>query len=186
MIVAVSICAGLLLRLAIGGSISALSRVQLRGELVLILLLVAQSLAPTMRLGGLAGDVLRLVWISTFPLLVALTLANRRQPGLLLMGLGVLLNFLVVVANQGMPVSALAIRAVNPSAILAIPTTDLVHVMGVASTKLPWLADLIPLTGPGPLQNVVSAGDCLLFCGVCAFLGLVRASEVAPHIPVQD
>src|SRR5207244_11257664 len=48
--------------------------------------------------------------IASYALLLAFVAGNVRRPGLSVMGLGLLLNGVVIAANGGMPVSAAAVR----------------------------------------------------------------------------
>ena len=59
---------------------------------------------------------------------------------------------------------------------LAVPVGDFVHVLGLPATRLPWLADILPLPGTPLLGIVPSAGDLLLYVGVIAFVAGARAA----------
>jgi len=58
-----------------------------------------------------------------------------------------------------------------------IAATDFVHVAASAATRLPWLADVIPVTGPSWLRSVASPGDLMLFAGIVAFLAVAGVRE---------
>lgn len=171
MIILACLLLGLLLRVAAGRRLSGLGLVRLRGETALLALLVAQALLPLVRLSGTAARVGFPVWLATFPLLVGVAWVNRRHRGMFVLGLGLALNFLVIALNGGMPVFAEAVTAVSSArGAGAIPAGDFVHILGTAATRLPWLADVIPLPGPSWLRSVPSAGDLLLYVGVMGFL----------------
>jgi hypothetical protein len=78
--------------------------------------------------------------------------------------------------NGGMPVMGAAAAAAGLQGQLVLPIGDFVHVVGTAATRLPWLADVIPLPGPVWARFVPSAGDLLLYAGVVAFLAAVKPS----------
>lgn len=185
MILVASMAAGLLWRFAVGASLSDLALLRLRGEILLVSLLLAQLALPLLRLAGSGAVFARWAWIATFPILAAIALANSRHPGMWLAAAGLFLNFAVIASNGGMPVLADAVQAVKATGVLTIPAGDIAHVAATAATKLMWLADVIPLP-LAPFRTVVSAGDCLLFSGVAAFLGSAQpAVSVAQHF-VQE
>jgi hypothetical protein len=162
---------GILLRLLRSGSLRNLSEVKLRGEGFLLGIFTAQMLIMLLPLPAAWHAAAYLVWITTFPPLVLIAWWNRREPGLWAIGLGLLLNFLVVVSNGGMPVSAAAALVVNPAlAVLRIPATDFAHVLLSAGTRLPWLADIIPLPGPAGIRGLLSIGDCFIILGIALFI----------------
>ena len=177
MIILVCISLGLTLRVATGRSFSELAEYKLRGESLLLLLLVAQAALPLVQLTGIAGRVAFFVWLATFPCMIGVAWLNRRQPGMPMLGLGLLLNAAVIAANGGMPVFDVAAQTVRASAqALTIPTGDFVHVVASAATRLPWLADIVPIPGPEWLRVVVSPGDLLLFAGVVALVATIGSS----------
>lgn len=178
MILVLCIASGMLLRLAGGRNLADLSRAGLKGETVLLILLAAQALPPVLGVTGGAARIAYWVWVATFPCLVWIAWLNRRSPGVLMLGLGLLLNLTVILANGGMPVFALAIAAIKPGTVgPVIAATDFVHVAGTTATRLPWLSDIIPIAGPAWLRSIASPGDCLLFAGVAAFLAASAADS---------
>ena len=121
------------------------------------LILAASNFVPTDRdrLGVI------LVLASYVPLLAFVWL-NRDLTGIWIAGLGILMNFTVILLNGGMPVLAEA-------AVIAGETGELVldskHVLLTADTHLPFLADIVPLPAA-----VLSLGDVFLAIGVGVFL----------------
>lgn len=182
MILVLCLVLGLVLRLASGRRLSDLAHIKIRGEVVLLVLLVAQAVPGVLRFSGWAARIAYLVWVATFPCLVLIAWLNRRSPGMALLGLGLLLNLTVVAANGGMPVVTAAVAAVKPGLIAPlIAARDFVHVLATSATRLPWLADIIPVPGPSWITSVASAGDCLLFGGIIGFLALSdAAAEPSP------
>lgn len=172
MIVVVCLAIGIALRLASGRNLHGLSSVSLRGETALLGLLLAQAAVPALHLVGNGARVAFYVWLATFPGIIGVAWLNRRAPGMLVLGAGLLLNFVVIAANGGMPVVAAAMQAGRAPLVLpGIPAGDFVHVLASSTTRLPWLADVVGLPGPSWLRAVVSPGDLLLFVGIVAFVG---------------
>lgn len=102
-----------------------------------------------------------LVLVSYLPLLLAVWL-NRNCAGMWIAGIGVLMNFTVIAANGGMPVSAEAAVLAGQAGELVL---DAKHVLLDETTRLPFLADIIPLP-----RTVMSLGDVFLAIGVGVFL----------------
>ena len=103
----------------------------------------------------------------SYAFLFAFIYANRKMPGMVFMGLGIFLNFLVIAANGGtMPVSP-AILGLSPSEI-PTSTGDALHSVATADTRLFFLADIIPL--PIPKGTLVSIGDIILGLGLFYFI----------------
>ncbi len=102
-----------------------------------------------------------LVLLSYLPLLLFVWL-NREMTGMWIAGLGILMNFTVIVLNSGMPVLSEAVRIAGGSSDVVLGAK---HVILDESTRLPFLADIIPLPGA-----VLSLGDVFLAIGIGAFL----------------
>ncbi len=139
-------------------------------------MLVVQATLPLLQLTGTPARFAYYGWLATFPCMLFVAWLNRREPGMLILGIGLLLNLIVVAWNGGMPVFGDAVRIVNASPLPAIPAGDFVHVLGTAAAHLPWLADIIPLPGPNWLRVVASPGDLMLFAGIVAFVGMAGKS----------
>ncbi len=108
-----------------------------------------RSLAVALLLGSYL-PILAMVWI------------NRREPGMWIAGIGILMNFTVIALNRGMPVLPASVEiAGGPSD----PVLGGRHVLLDASTHLPFLGDLIPLPG-----SVISLGDVFLAIGLGVFI----------------
>ena len=155
---------------------SRLAQVRLRAVRLLALAAVVQVGTSALAPGSAAVRVLALVLTS---LLVGLFLVgNRTVAGTPLVGLGLLLNLVVVATNGAMPVSVdAAARAGIPPAELALggdamrePLTD--------STVLGRLGDVIPVAAPWWPQ-VVSPGDVLVAAGVGLLLVSARGPQTA-------
>lgn len=172
MILVLFVALGLGLRVLSGRRLGGLAHVGLRGETFLLVSLVAQAIPPALGLTGGPARVAYWVWFATFPCLLYIAWLNRDSPGMALLGGGLLLNLAVIAANGGMPVTASAIAAAKALQVASvhIPITDFVHVFATAVTRLPWLADVIPLPGPTWIRSAVSPGDCMLFAGIAVFL----------------
>lgn len=180
MIILTCLAIGLLLRLASGRDLSGLSATRLRGESALLGLLVVQLAVPALHLAGTSARAAFYVWLATFPAIAGVAWLNRRAPGMPILSAGLVLNFVVIAANGGMPVLVSAMEATRSSlAVPGIPAGDFVHVLLGHATRLPWLADVVALPGPSWLRAVVSSGDLLLFAGIIAYAAGAEAHSPA-------
>jgi hypothetical protein len=106
----------------------------------------------------------------SFALLMILVVLNRSKPGMGIAGLGVLMNFVVIAVNGGMPVLA---GAAEVASGFTVSDPDLTgsfkHVLLDDSSRLTFFADVIPLRLAG-IGEVISLGDILLALGLGVFL----------------
>lgn len=120
--------------------------------------IIPQPLIPMLYIFSM---VLLLVWVGL----------NWRLPGVPLVGLGLLLNTIAIVANGGyMPVG---LEQAQFAGKLPNYSTESVEVVANNSKVLPrdqtrlWLlTDILALPAGVPLANVFSVGDVLLFVGI--------------------
>ena len=101
--------------------------------------------------------------VASYVLLLAVVAVNRRVPGSVLMGVGLLMNLAVVGLNGGMPVGADAIRIAGAQGVVAIEDGAKHHLMSDVDVLQP-LGDVIPI--PPPFGVVFSIGDLLLYGGL--------------------
>ena len=98
---------------------------------------------------------------------------NKRLEGINFIALGIIFNFIVIVANGGhMPVllSSLYKAELNDFALVLKEGTYVTHTLITEKTLFKFLADVIPLSPPFPDPSVVSAGDFLMFYGVFSLI----------------
>jgi hypothetical protein len=146
-----------------GGHLSRLADLRLRGLWLPVLALLVQLVITEIARGG-SETVHRELHILSYVMLGAFLWVNRRLPGLRIVALGAMLNTLAIVANRGvMPASATAERL---SGLHLPPGFDNSAHLGHA--LLPFLGDIIPW--PGPLPNVLSIGDLIIFAGTIVLL----------------
>ncbi|HKY47549.1 MAG TPA: DUF5317 domain-containing protein [Acidimicrobiia bacterium] len=110
-----------------------------------------------------------LILLSYVPLLL-LVIINRDRPGLWLAGLGVLMNFVVIALNGGMPVLAEAAEVASGFAPGAPEIAEgFKHVILNETSRLVFLADVIPIRIANYGQ-VLSLGDVFLAVGLGRFV----------------
>lgn len=182
MIVAAVVVVALLLRLALGRSLSGLGQLRVRGESLLLAVFVLVFALP---LGAAAAhpprSVVLPIWLGLMLLLAGLCLWNVESgQGFRLMATGVILNIWVIALNGTMPVSSVATISIGGAAgAAALAAGDVFHSAATLSTRLPILGDVLPLPGPPGLRGILSVGDVLMYVGVIcvvSFTPEVRSS----------
>lgn len=94
---------------------------------------------------------------------------SRQLPGMHLIGIGIILNLIVIAANGGsMPVSIPAADAagLTRAAVHLNNPEYIKHSAMHADTRFKWLADIIPLPRPYPRPGVASIGDVVTAVGI--------------------
>jgi hypothetical protein len=141
-----------------GGKLSNLPDIYARGWPLLFIGFGMQIVADRVEDSRLAITLL----LTSYAVLLVVIWLNRSQAGMWIAGIGLLMNFIVITLNNGMPV-------LDASIILAGGTPDVVlgakHVMLDDASRLPFLADVIPMPG-----SVISLGDVFLAVGLGAFI----------------
>jgi len=131
-------------------------------------------LAALAQIVSLLTQQYRLEWlIVTAGLLAVFCWLNRRQPGMLLVALGIFLNFLVMGFNGGtMPVNRVALEHKSQMQIPSgtEPLFTKARVLDDDAAKLAWLGDRFLLPGPLSHLAVWSIGDGLLIAGIARHL----------------
>jgi hypothetical protein len=142
----------------------------------LLLLALAIQLVPAL-LPGETNAWRTGAHIASFPLGLAVVWANRRIPGIWLIGLGALLNGIAIVANGGvMPASASALRTAGLD-----PAPDVfVNSDVLADPELLFLGDVFAVPESWPFANVFSVGDVLVALGAAYTIHAVCGSRLVP------
>lgn len=111
---------------------------------------------------------------------------NRHNKGFWLIMAGVFLNFLVMLVNGGrMPVSLEAASVLDPIYLEMLQSSDVVtkHYLLDASTHLPFLGDIIPLSSPYPRTQAISIGDVVMNLGIFLYiLQIMTPPQADPKI----
>ena len=146
-----------------GGRLRRLARVEVRAVWVPLLALALQVWITTIAPGG-DPTIYGAIHIVTYALIGMFLWSNRHLPGIALITAGALINGFVIVVNGGvMPAAATAQRLAGMSLGPGFHNSaELSH------PHLLWLGDVIPV--PGPLPNVLSVGDVIVFAGLIVLL----------------
>ncbi len=170
-IIIISIIIGLLRN----GKLSSLSQISLkRIELIVLACLIQAGL---IFLGSkkvkFVFDYSSYMIIFSYIVLLLAVWYNKELKGMKIIALGIIFNFIVIVANGGnMPVllSSLYKAGLNDFALVLKEGTYVTHTLITEKTLFGFLADVIPLPSPFPDPSVVSVGDFLMFYGVFSLI----------------
>jgi len=182
---------GLLLGWGFGGRLRNVATARIRLWPMALGALVLQVL-PIPPLDGSIGELVPIaVLLLSFAMLLFVAAVNWRLRGFLLILLGLLLNAVVIAANQGMPVSEHAVRQSGQAAGIGklISGDDPKHHLASENDVLLPLADVIPVGSPFNL--VLSVGDVAAYVGAAAFLtaamlGLAERRARSPDRPPSE
>ncbi|HJX37827.1 MAG TPA: DUF5317 domain-containing protein [Anaerolineae bacterium] len=176
----IALCFALLLGLVVaGGRVSNLGAVQVRWGWLAPLAFAMQAYLiffPADRAGGLLSA-RSLLLTASLMLLLVVVWQNRHLRGVKLIGLGLLLNFLVMAVNGGfMPIAPDTLAQIgydgNASQLetgyIVGRTKNVVVEPGEAS--LWFLSDIMVVPRPFPIPTALSVGDLLIVVGVFVFL----------------
>ena len=161
MLILVGTVVAMLLVPVLGGRLSGLAAVDLRGGRLVAGALGLQVLAITV-FPDWPHAVLVAAHALSYALAAAFVWVNRAVAGLPVLALGGALNALAIAANGGqMPASEAAVR----SAGLAVEVDQFVNSEVLEDPRLALLGDVFASPSWLPLRNVYSVGDLLLLAG---------------------
>jgi hypothetical protein len=145
--------------LVTGGRVSGLGRIYVRWAPVALVGL-AMQFAP---LPGRFWP-MTMLYVS-FVLLLAFAVVNLRTPGFVLILIGISLNFTVILANNGMPVSrhALVASGQQDTLTMLIESGGAKHHLATDDDRVLFLGDVIALR---PIEQAISVGDIFAYMGV--------------------
>jgi len=180
MILVAAILVSIVVALLRGGRFAGLSGTPLRWGALAVASFAIQALLiyqpPSRKVVGVWGWQ-ELLSVSSHVLLLAVVWANGRLAGIRWIGLGLLLNLAVMVANGGwMPISPDAIvKAGHMSLVPSLASGTRVFssksiILALGETRLWFLSDVFVLARPFPVPSVFSVGDVLVALGVFGFL----------------
>jgi len=181
-----TIALGLILGFLARGSIKGLKELHFRVVWVLflsLLIAILPLLSDTINRHRRALQLVAFAGVLIFLLVNILTFRGEVRAAMLVIGLGWALNFVVIAANGGMPLSRWAYLASGQTAKITIGKGGFYRIVqGGPHTKLYRLGDVIP----APFyKEVLSMGDILMMLGIAlviaAGMRLVRRGA-----PVQQ
>jgi hypothetical protein len=168
---------GIIISLIVGilrrGSFKNFSLLNLRYGWIFPLLLVIEIIVFSFQNQfKVLGEISSYIFMAVYVVGLLFLFINRKNPGFVIIFIGVFLNFLVMVLNGGrMPVSVHAATVLDPGYIDALKSSLYAkHEVLNQSTKLGFLGDIIPLTKPYPHTQIISIGDVIMNIGIFLFI----------------
>lgn len=185
LLILAAVVGGILVGLALGGSLTTLSNVRFRWW-PLALLGLALQLAPVPHLRSVHAQHVAAVGllIASYVVLLTFVALNFRLPGFSLIAVGFALNLLVISVNGGMPVNQRALEIAGGPRYVAT-VTDLLehggakHHLARDDDVLLGLSDVIPVSWP--TRNVFSVGDLIAMLGIAWVLAAATRGPAGRH-----
>ena len=181
-----------LIALLTGGRLGRLANLPLRAPWLALLgfgLQLYMIYSPADMAQGLFG-IRTLALIGSYAILLAFIWINRNIAGMLVVGLGLVLNLAVMLANGGyMPITPDAVKAIGfeyqlESAEIGSRLQDSKDILlPREQTNLWFLSDVFVLPPPFPIPSVFSPGDVVLAIG--AFILILRAMHNRELTPAE-
>jgi len=174
-----------------GGKLKNLGDTYIKGWYLLILSSILQAvLAINKAIGiSLINNILNknfVLFIAiSYILLVIVAIMNIKKRYMLVLLIGIILNFLVIMANEGqMPVSTEGIKGINKETYIENRSLDVKHIAVTKDTRLVYLSDIILIDRPYPLPKVISIGDVFLMLGLFMFFQeeMVKRNQEISHV----
>jgi Family of unknown function (DUF5317) len=160
MIIPVTALAAILIPLLLGGRLSHLAAVPFRHAMWIVAALAVQVVIIELLPGP--PVVLQVAHIATYGVAGWFVVANRRIPGLWLVGTGAGLNGLAITINGGtLPARLGALQAAG----LRVSDEQFTNSGLLPHPRLAFLGDIFAIPASLPLANVFSIGDVLIVLG---------------------
>ena len=162
MIIVASSAIGIALLACLGCDFRRLVDLPIRCRWLIWLALVVQVVVLSVFATHVAGPVGDGVHLLTYSLAIGFVVINRRVPGIVIMGIGELLNLIAITANGGqMPASPAAWRYTGRSIEAGFTNSG-----PISGARLQFLGDVFATPAGWPLANVFSIGDVVLVAGL--------------------
>jgi hypothetical protein len=159
-----------------GGKLTRLGGLQFRGVPVLLVALLVQIVIISLVPEGNEG-MKEAVHVASYLLVFGFLAANVRVPGVWLIAIGALLNFVVIAANHGvMPADPGAMRRAG----IERRAGEFQNSQPVDDARLAFLGDRFALPESWPVSNVFSVGDVLIVLGVTLGMHQICRSRIVP------
>jgi len=154
-----------------GGRFSGFAQLRVRCSWPIMAALAVQILITSV-VPGAPKPLLVGLHLATYAVAGVAIWANRSLPGLVVIGVGALLNAVTIALNGGtLPASARALAEAG----FPVDTKDFENSGVLAHPVLGWLGDIVATPSWLPYRNVISIGDMVLLLGATILVhGVMR------------
>lgn len=178
MILLVALAVAIVLGYLFGGRLSRLASLPVRGTGLVLAAFSIQVAIVYLATTIVWLDSLRVgLYLISYLLLAWFVIWNRQMPGIWILGVGLCLNALVILANDGfMPITYEALVAMGKSHTVSGPepgaylagSKDIL--LPISDTRLWFLSDIFVIPPPFPIPSVFSLGDAVIALGLLWFV----------------
>jgi hypothetical protein len=176
MILLLAVIVSIVIALLRGGRFATLAQVPVRWGILAVAAFAIQALfmyqTPSQKAPGI-WSWQEWLFLASHLVLMAMVWANRNLRGVKLIGLGLILNLAVMIANGGwMPVTPEAVVKVGYAGLAPSLETGMRLysskniILPAEQTRLQFLSDIFVLPRPFPVPSVFSPGDVVVALGV--------------------
>jgi signal transduction histidine kinase len=176
MVAAIVIALSLFLAFIRGGQLNRLKNVDLRLPYLAIISFILDFLPY--HLNHIPSWVLFIIFIVKYTLLLIFIFFNSKYKHIKIIGMGILMNFLVILLNGGaMPVSRRALEIPSLAKQVEMIQSGVLSNYTLMTDKTPlWiLADIIYI--PWPKEQFISIGDITIMLGIFLFIQDIMLTE---------
>ena len=170
-----------------GGTLSSLGEMPLKRVECIVASFAIEVAVVALGFRGtaLSRSIAPYAFFLSYLLLLYAIWANRHVRWMPLIGTGVVLNFVVILANgMRMPVSADMLTAVGMAQqVAAIESGRVLTYKLIDTTTRLWpLGDVIPIGPPYPIHRVISVGDIVMAIGVFLLIQHEMLARKSPRL----
>lgn len=168
-----------------GGKLKNLSNVEFKGYFLFISAFLLQGLlaffnnSDFQKIKYFANTYFYYIILLSYIMMIIASLINIRKTYMKLFLIGIVLNFIVIMANGGkMPVYFSPNLNIKET-VIEEREYDIIHTVADENTKFIFLADIITIPKPYPLPKILSLGDVFIMAGVFVFFQKEMLSDLS-------
>lgn len=169
----ISLILGIIVGFIRGGSFDRLSKIPFKFPLLIFIALLIQiSLNIADNFIFVSRFYAHLIMMFSYLILLSALFFNRKEFYLQIITAGVILNFLVIAINGGMPVSMKSAKLIglNEKEFNRTIRKDFKRIAISEKTDLNFLGDIVPIPPPIPFSGLFSLGDIFISIGIFLFI----------------
>lgn len=172
-----------------GGNIRNLGKLHIKGWYLFFMAFLIEiiSILITTRTNGIIGKFIinnfLTIHIIIYILIIISLILNIRGKGIIYILIGMLLNFMPILANNGkMPVSVrrLANSYLYSQLNLLKDNRILTHTLVTENTRFYYLSDIISIPKPYPFPKIISIGDIIIGIGIFILIQFYMKYDFKP------